>query len=208
MTRSSFETALSLTLTATLVLGACGGDGSEPTPPNTDPGAISGTVREAGASGLAGVTVALSGAATGTTTTSATGGYQFQNLSAGQYTVSVTAPAGFEAPTAKSVTVSAGATATVDFELQAEEEGVEVIDLSGTSFSRPQLTIPAGTTVRWVNKDGVFHTVTPDGHSEWSSASLNQQGQTFEHTFNSAGSFPYYCQPHKSAGMTGTITVQ
>jgi hypothetical protein len=29
----------------------------------------------------------------------------------------------------------------------------------------------------------------------------------FTHTFNSVGSFPYFCTPHGSIGMTGTVTV-
>ncbi|MFS8636890.1 MAG: plastocyanin/azurin family copper-binding protein [Gemmatimonadota bacterium] len=37
---------------------------------------------------------------------------------------------------------------------------------------------------------------------------MNQAGHTFEHTFENAGDFPYYCVPHQSAGMTGRIVVQ
>jgi plastocyanin len=31
---------------------------------------------------------------------------------------------------------------------------------------------------------------------------------TYEHTFTTAGTFPYYCSVHFMLGMTGTITVQ
>ena len=56
-------------------------------------------------------------------------------------------------------------------------------------------TVPVGTTVCWVNQDMTPHTVTSDVEGVFDSGSL-QQGQTFEYTFNSAGSFPYHCLPH------------
>jgi plastocyanin len=33
-------------------------------------------------------------------------------------------------------------------------------------------------------------------------------GSTYSHTFTQAGSFPYFCRPHCSMGMTGTVVVQ
>ncbi|MDX1674974.1 MAG: plastocyanin/azurin family copper-binding protein [Longimicrobiales bacterium] len=84
---------------------------------------------------------------------------------------------------------------------------VEVQAMGDLTFSPPDVTIEPGTTVRWVNESGIFHTVTPDGHTEWASADLSD-GTTFEHTFNTEGTFPYYCEPHVGQGMTGTITVE
>ena len=41
----------------------------------------------------------------------------------------------------------------------------------------------------------------------WDSGILSQ-GATFTHTFNTVGSFPYYCTPHgQCCGMTGMVTV-
>jgi len=54
-------------------------------------------VQDAGEPGLAGLTVMLGGAASATTTTDASGGYQFTGLSAGNYSVTVGTPAGFTA---------------------------------------------------------------------------------------------------------------
>ena len=112
----------------------------------------------------------------------------------------------------KDASVAAGSTANVEFGLTEEEgEGGEVIviNASGTSFSDADVTIAPGTTVRWVRQDPeMSHTVTPDGHSEWTSASLSSNGDTFEHTFDEAGEFPYFCIPHQAQGMTGVITVE
>ena len=77
------------------------------------------------------------------------------------------------------------------------------------SFSPSSLTIHPGDTVQWTwNENG--HTTTsgtngvPNGL--WDSG-LRGNGATFSHTFNTAGSFPYYCTPHWSFGMTGTVIV-
>ena len=61
-------------------------------------------IQDSGEPGIAGVTVTLSGAASATTTTNATGGYLFSGLTAGSYTVTVGAgiPAGY-LPTANNV---------------------------------------------------------------------------------------------------------
>jgi len=202
-----------LPLALSLPFGCVACSDDEPTPPSADTGTISGTVRRTTGGGVSGVQVALSGPVDRTTTTSSSGSYSFDNLEPGEYTVSIDLPDGYNLPegssASRSATVSAGRTVTVNFDLVAEgEENVVVVELVGTSFSPSTVTISVGQTVRWVWVSGGAHTVTPDGHSEWSSASLNQAGHTFEHTFENAGDFPYYCVPHQSAGMTGRIVVQ
>ncbi len=72
-------------------------------------------------------------------------------------------------------------------------------------------TITAGTTVQWVWVSGLHSTTsgtcgtvcTPDG--VWDSGIGS--GMTFSHTFNQAGTFPYFCKVH-GAMMTGTVIVQ
>ncbi|PYI70260.1 MAG: hypothetical protein DMF02_09365, partial [Verrucomicrobia bacterium] len=76
-------------------------------------------------------------------------------------------------------------------------------------FSPSEVTISPGDTVRWTWSSGGHSTTsgnpcTPNGL--WDSGILNQ-GAMFTHTFNSVGSFPYFCSPHCSEGMTGMVTV-
>lgn len=85
---------------------------------------------------------------------------------------------------------------------------VEVDLLDSFRFSPAELRVEAGTTVRWRNTTSNFHTVTPDGHSAWSEWQTAGAGETFEVTFDVPGTYPYYCRPHRSLGMTGTITVE
>lgn len=47
----------------------------------------------------------------------------------------------------------------------------------------------------------------PDAAEEFDSGTLSEQGATFEHTFETVGTFDYYCLPHKSLGMVDRIVV-
>jgi plastocyanin len=80
------------------------------------------------------------------------------------------------------------------------------------AFFPAQVSIRVGGTVRWVNDDATYHTVTssdrsdlrvPDGRFD---AVLDAAGETFSYTFDSAGTYPYYCQPHAEF-MAGTVRV-
>jgi plastocyanin len=82
------------------------------------------------------------------------------------------------------------------------------VKLVNLSFSPAQLTIKVGTTVVWTSEDNAPHTVTADDGS-FDSGNL-KKGDSFSFTFTKAGTFPYYCAYHGTAGgggMAGTITV-
>ncbi len=79
--------------------------------------------------------------------------------------------------------------------------------VTGTSTS----TIPVGTTISWVWVNGLHSTVSgscPSGNCTpngiWQST--EDSGITFDHTFATAGTFPYYCSVHGSP-MQGTVIV-
>src|SRR2546422_4152159 len=74
----------------------------------------------------------------------------------------------------------------------------------GPFFSPTNLTVKVGKTVVWVNKDTVTHTVTSDGSSLFDSGFM-PTGATFQFTFTTAGTYPYYCTVHPF--MKGTIVV-
>ena len=71
-------------------------------------------------------------------------------------------------------------------------------------------TVSVGTEVVWVNNDNMDHTSTsgtpptPDG--TWNSGILDP-GEDFSRTFNTEGSFDYFCTVHGNQ-MTGTIIVE
>lgn len=71
-----------------------------------------------------------------------------------------------------------------------------------SSFNPANLTVAAGASVTWTNRDTVKHT-TQSG-TTWS-ADL-EPGASFSRTFAARGTFGYRCTIH--TGMTGTIVVQ
>src|SRR6266481_9639773 len=77
-------------------------------------------------------------------------------------------------------------------------------------FMPSSVTIHPGDQVKWTwGSSGHSSTSGSPGmpNGIWDSGILNV-GATFTHTFNSAGTFPYYCTPHGGCcGMVGTVTV-
>ncbi len=78
------------------------------------------------------------------------------------------------------------------------------VAIQNFAFSPRTLTIAPGTTVVWTQQDSAPHTVTSDTGAWTASADLHA-GQTFSHTFTTAGTFAYHCAVHPN--MTATITV-
>jgi plastocyanin len=80
----------------------------------------------------------------------------------------------------------------------------------GFFFTPSSVTIHTGDSVLWTWSSSGHSTTsgspgTPSGL--WDSGILNQ-GAIFMHTFNTAGSFSYYCTPHGACcGMVGTVIV-
>ncbi len=85
-----------------------------------------------------------------------------------------------------------------------ENAGQEVeVSISNYTFEPKDLEVKVGTTVTWTNLDNVEHTVTAnDGAFD---SGLFGKDAAFSFTFQTAGSFPYYCIPHPN--MIGTVTV-
>ncbi len=81
---------------------------------------------------------------------------------------------------------------------------VALINIQNFQFDSPLFTVKKGTTVVWNNSDGMAHTVTSDGGSELASPSIGHGG-SYQHTFNSVGTFTYHCSIHPS--MKGTVVV-
>ncbi len=81
---------------------------------------------------------------------------------------------------------------------------------SGTlQFEPSTLTVKAGDTVKWVNNKLSPHNVVFDGSKELSHEKLVfSPGESYESTFNEPGTYDYYCQPHRGAGMVGKIVVE
>lgn len=75
--------------------------------------------------------------------------------------------------------------------------------IQNMAFSPSTLTVKAGTTVKWTNKDGIAHTVTSDT-GIFNSGNLNSN-LTFSYMFMTTGTFSYHCSIHPS--MTAKVIV-
>jgi plastocyanin len=89
----------------------------------------------------------------------------------------------------------------------SDEEGVEVVLMYKYSFCPAAITVPIGTTVRWVNVDKrTSHSVILPGQPE--SDRLFPE-EIVEYTFLTAGDQRYLCGPHwESDDMIGMVTVE
>jgi plastocyanin len=82
--------------------------------------------------------------------------------------------------------------------------GTNEVFIQNMNFTPNTITVSAGETVTWTNKDNVSHTVTSNTLL-FNSGSLGN-GNTFSFNFPSAGTYDYHCSIH--AGMTGRVIVQ
>lgn len=78
------------------------------------------------------------------------------------------------------------------------------VKIDNFSFSPATLTVAAGTTVTWVNRDDIPHTAV--SVDKVFRSKVLDTGDKFSYTFARAGRYPYFCSLHPK--MTGEIVVQ
>jgi plastocyanin len=76
------------------------------------------------------------------------------------------------------------------------------VSIQGFAFNPANLTINQGDTVTWTNQDSAAHQIKETTFQ----SDMLATGQSYSHTFTTAGVYSYYCTVHPS--MTGQITVQ
>jgi len=86
----------------------------------------------------------------------------------------------------------------------APEARVVHAAMRSLAFTTSKLDVAVGTTVEWKNEDEVPHTVTATDRSFDSGAI--EAGATWQHTFDRAGSYAYYCTLHPF--MRATVVVR
>lgn len=96
------------------------------------------------------------------------------------------------------------------------------------TFEPKAATIDAGETVTWTNESDIAHTVTayedeiPNEAAYFASGGFESEraarnrvtegliapGEKYKHTFDRPGTYGYFCIPHESSGMVGTVQVK
>ena len=78
------------------------------------------------------------------------------------------------------------------------------VTIDNFTFDPPTLTVKAGTTVIWTNRDDIPHTVAATNRVFKSKAM--DTDEKFSFTFTALGSYDYFCSLHPH--MKGTIVVE
>jgi plastocyanin len=202
---------LVVALCALLLAAGCGGDGNGGVTNPPGRGTLDGVVTGPGGP-VPDALVVVTGV--GQQQTNSDGRFNFTNVEPGSKTLSVSPPAGWELAAGevaqKSATVAAGATVSVNWSLRLGNTTARTVEvgLAAASFNARDVTIPAGSTIRWVNQTAITHTISPTRTTQagtWTDVTISGQGTEFEHTFGAAGTFDYVCKLH--SGMTGVVRV-
>lgn len=124
---------------------------------------------------------------------------RWQCATAGAAVALVLVAVGCAAPASPSSSAAQSASAG------AESVTVSIVD---ASFG-PDITVPAGTTVVFVNNDGLRHTAShgTDGQlvEGWLFDLSLEPGASDSYTFDTPGTYPITCIPHPVMNMTITV---
>lgn len=86
----------------------------------------------------------------------------------------------------------------------AAQQESNVVTIDNFTFGPKELTVPVGTTVKWVNHDDIPHLVVNKDKVFRSKALDTDDSYSF--TFTSAGTFDYFCGLHPQ--MVGKVIVK
>jgi plastocyanin len=81
----------------------------------------------------------------------------------------------------------------------------EEVKIDNFTFAPVTLTVTPGTTVKWVNRDDIPHTVVSEDKSTFKSKALDTD-DSFSYTFAKPGTYTYFCSIHPK--MTAKVVVQ
>jgi plastocyanin len=77
------------------------------------------------------------------------------------------------------------------------------VSIEAAGYNPDRLEIPVGTTVTWTNHDTAPHTVS--SRDDLFNGPGMVPGETFTYTFDTPGTYTYFCQFHPE--VEGTIVV-
>ncbi|WP_416840223.1 plastocyanin/azurin family copper-binding protein [Haloferax sp. DFSO52] len=106
--------------------------------------------------------------------------------------------------------LSTGAVATAGIARTATAQQTPVVKMGNNYFDPIGLYVEPGTTVRFEISAGA-HSATayedriPSGATPFDSDTISQG--SYEYTFETSGTYDYYCIPHRGLGMVGRIVV-
>jgi plastocyanin len=88
---------------------------------------------------------------------------------------------------------------------QKDSAATTEIKIDNFTFAPGTITVAPGTTVHWVNRDDIPHTVVSEDKTTFKSKPLDTD-DNFSYTFQKPGSYTYFCSIHPK--MTAKIVVK
>jgi amicyanin len=85
------------------------------------------------------------------------------------------------------------------------QTAVAAVGIDNFTFNPQTVTVKAGTTVTWTNKDDIPHGIAATNNAFKRSPALDTD-DSFSFTFTTPGTYQYFCYVHPH--MTGTIVVE
>jgi plastocyanin len=131
----------------------------------------------------------------------------YAGMMAAPYNRPMTAAQGMHAFVARPAVVATNAAqSSQDDSSGTGTPAVETITvrIDGMRFNPEKITVKPGTTVTWIHGSQMPHTVS--GNADGLRSSTLYKGQQYSHTFNTSGSYSYFCELHPS--MTGSVVVE
>ena len=87
----------------------------------------------------------------------------------------------------------------------ASQPAAGAISIDNFIFTPQTLTVKAGTTVTWTNRDDIPHGIASENNGFAKSKALDTD-DSYSFTFTTPGTYKYFCYVHPH--MTGTIVVE
>lgn len=95
-----------------------------------------------------------------------------------------------------------------------DETGIDEITVTvgpngNNSYDPAAVRISSGTTIVWEWDTGQHNVAVEDAPTNWSGhEAIEEPDFTYEHTFDEAGEYLYFCTPHEELGMKGAVVVE
>jgi plastocyanin len=100
---------------------------------------------------------------------------------------------------------SAPLVAALILPVRAQQAAAGAVSIDNFTFTPASLTVKAGTTVTWTNKDDIPHGIASSSNAFTRSKALDTN-DSFSFTFTTPGTYQYFCYIHPH--MVGTIVVE
>jgi plastocyanin len=98
-----------------------------------------------------------------------------------------------------------GAVLAAGLLLARADDAATAVSIDNFTFGPQTLTVKAGTTITWTNKDDIPHGVASADNAFAKSRALDTD-DSFSFTFTKPGIYQYFCYVHPH--MVGTIVVE